>query len=619
MSTLYAASIRKTVQKNMRTSTDMNTYRYYPEYREVRLAPGTPFYDRQNEMREFLLAQDPGSMLYNFRKASGLSTMGAEPMTGWDADDCKLKGHTTGHYMSALALCYAATGNEKARDILSYIVSGLAECQEAFAKTGRTAPGFLSGYDEEQFDLLEEYTKYPDIWAPYYTLDKIMAGLIDAYELAGIEQALEILDPLGDWVYARLGRLGDEQRSRMWSMYIAGEYGGMIGTMVRLHRITGKADHLAAARLFENDNLFGQMADGRDELDTMHANQHIPQIMGAAELYLETGDRRYRDIAKNFHRIVTQHHCYAIGGTGEEERFHAADTECGYLTEKAAESCASCNMLRLTSQLFAIADSVPDDACCSYPASLMDYYENTLFNHIMMSSSHEHDGGTTYFMPLAPGSTKYYEREENSCCHGTGMESRFRYMTQIYSFEEDNAGKLLRVNLPVPSSLKGQEHVTVEFSDEGMLTVRADADMKSRLAVRIPDWAGDEPHVTIKAADGMASDGPMHMEGRYLYIDRVLQEGEAVSIELPMNIIRNTSDSDPGYCTLKWGPYMLAAVSDSLGFIEAPDPGMLTPLQGEGGTVFTDGRLTYLPLYMVDHEHYHIYFRADCDTITMYD
>ncbi|MBQ6315401.1 MAG: glycoside hydrolase family 127 protein [Mogibacterium sp.] len=555
----------------------------HPELEAIRLIPGTPFYDRQQEMNEFLLAWDTDSLLYNFRKAAGLSTGDAEPMTGWDADECKLKGHTTGHYLSGVSLAYAATGDERFAHKAEAIVKGLKECQAAFASSGKTAPGFVSAYDEEQFDLLEVYTKYPEIWAPYYTLDKIMSGLIDAYELAGIKEALDVLLPLGDWVYRRLSRLPDDQRTRMWSMYIAGEYGAMISTMVRLYRISGSEDHLKAAKLFENDKLFGQMADGRDELDTMHANQHIPQIMGALELFAETGESRYMDIAANFEQIVTEHHCYSFGGTGEHELFHAADDECSWLTDSSAESCASYNMLRLTGRLHEFSGS----------AGLMDYYERTLFNHILMSCSHAPDGGTTYFLPTAPGSTKHYETEENSCCHGTGMESRYRYMTDIYSFDGDEEGGMLRIELPVSSVLRGSESVTVSFTDDGIITVRADEDMKRRLAVRIPSWADAED------------------AGSYRVIPDRLRQGDAVTIDLGMNTRKVRIDSDPEYACLAWGPYLLAAVSEDKEFIKAPGADKLTHTDDSGEFVCTcpDCSIRFRPMYRIDGEAYHIYMK----------
>jgi DUF1680 family protein len=205
----------------------------------------------------------------------------------------------------------------------------------------------------------------------------------------------------------------------------------------------------------------------------------------------------------------------------------------------------------------------------------MDYYERTLFNHILMSFSHTADGGTTYFMPLAPGSCKHYETEENSCCHGTGMESRFRYMSDIYSYEDKDGRSLIRVELPVSSVLDDEEKLTVRFDDDGRLAVHADADMKRELAVRIPEWARDE---FAEAEDG------------YLYFGK-LGAGEEVSIDLPMQM-REITASDERYYSLACGPYLLAAVSDSEEYVDPYAEG--TELK---------------PLYMIDHEHYHIYFK----------
>ena len=558
--------------------------RTHPPLRSIRLLPGSPFYDRQKDMLEFLAKQDTDSMLYNFRKASGLPTGDANPMTGWDSWECKLRGHTTGHYLSGLSLAYAATGDEVFRNKASAIVEGFAECQKAFAASGKVHPGFLSAYDEEQFDLLEVLTPYPEIWAPYYTLDKIMAGLLDAYKLAGISLATDVLCQLGDWIYERLSRLTDEQRARMWDTYIAGEYGAMNSTLVRLYRISGKREHFEAARMFENARLFDQMRENRDDLDSMHANQHIPQVTGAMELYSVTGDMGYFDLARNFFRIVTQHHCYSIGGTGEEERFRAADSECRFLTEQTAENCASLNMLRLTSTLIEYEPSVRCD--------LLDYYEHTLFNHILMSYSHCADGGTTYFMPLAPGSNKHYETDENSCCHGTGMESRFRFMKDIFSYEGSDDEAVVRVNLPVASFADDEEKLTVTFSEDGRLEVKAGADMKRKLAVRIPEWARENfPEA----------------ENGYIYCGR-LRADETVAFNLPMKLRRITAASDSSFYNLAWGPYLLAAISDSGDFIHADISKLEEKTDGDRGE-FTDGEICYKPLYRVDEEHYHIYFR----------
>jgi DUF1680 family protein len=285
----------------------------------------------------------------------------------------------------------------------------------------------------------------------------------------------------------------------------------------------------------------------------MHANQHIPQIIGAVELYAATGREKYLEIARNFHSMVIGHHCYSIGGTGDEERFRAPDSECSFLTEKTAESCASVNMLRLTSRLFEYEQSAR--------SGLMDYYELTLFNHILMSWSHCADGGTTYFLPLAPGSCKHYETEENSCCHGTGMESRFRFMSDIYSYEDN----VVRVDLPVSSTLDDEEKLSVSFSEDGTLGISARADMKRELAVRIPAWARDG---FPEADDGYVSFGR-------------LKKDEVVTLHLPSDT-RVIPASDSRYYCIARGPYLLADVSG--------------------------GEECLKPLFLIDKECYRVYF-----------
>ena len=536
-------------------------------------------------------------MLYNFRREAGLDTEGAEPMTGWDAEECKLKGHTTGHYLSGLALAWVATGEERFRRKIDFLVTELGHCQDALAATGRYHPGYLSAYSEEQFDQLEHFTKYPEIWAPYYTLDKIMSGLYDCHVLAENRRAEEILLKMGDWVCERLSRLPQETLDRMWSMYIAGEYGGMLGTMVKLYRLSGEERYLRAARLFRNGKLFDPMEQGCDTLEDMHANQHIPQIMGAMELYEATGEARWWKIGKNFWEIVTGGHIYCNGGVGETEIFHRAGSTCSYLTDKAAESCASYNMLRLTGQIFPYA---PD-------GSLMDYYENTLCNHILTSCSHQADGGTTYFLPLGPGGRKEYSTEENTCCHGTGMESRFRFMEHIYARDEE----AVYVNLFVPSALSGETEFRLSMEAEGRYRITVGRDLDRALCIRIPKWAGGEFSLALNGE----SLSPSQRSG-YAVVAGRLHTGDHIDVTLPMRLRRDSDPWDPKFATLSYGPYLLAELSSRKAFQPAPDPGKLT--SGEAPLSFADpeGRRTFVPLFQVDQKPYHVYFKAVSDPVS---
>ncbi len=557
---------------------------------QVRLLEGGLHYEYQQRMLEYLLGIDENQMLYNFRKAAGLDTLGAEPMTGWDEEGCKLRGHTTGHYLSGLGLAWAATGDERFLCKIERMADGLYECQEAFSRSGKYHRGFLSAYSEEQFDLLEQFRRYPEIWAPYYTLDKIMSGLYDCCQFAGSKKALDILSLMGDWVYERLSGLSGEILDRMWAMYIAGEFGGMLGTMVKLYQLTGKESHLAAARLFYNAKLFYPMEVNCDTLEDMHANQHIPQVMGAMELFRTTGEAKYWKIAEHFWNIVTEGHTYCIGGVGETELFHRSGTTCSYLSEKSAESCASYHMLRLTAQLFEY----------TMDGKMMDYYDNTLRNHILASCSHTADGGTTYFMPLGRGQRKEYSTTENTCCHGTGMESRFRYMEHIYAYDRDS----VYINLFIPSVLSGD--VSLEQRMEygrGKVCIRCNTDLDKKLKVHIPEWA--EKKFTI-SVNGHKEENSV-VENGYVVPEKHIRAGDEIVLQLPMEIRILENKSDRSLVNLAYGPYLLAVLSEEKDFIPLPDLNCVQ--EGNRRMHFIAGENSMIPFAEVDREAYHVYLK----------
>lgn len=591
----------------------------------VRLAEGTRFWDAQERMVRWLLSVDDDQMLYNFRCAAGLDVQGAGPMTGWDAPECNLKGHTTGHYLSGLALAYSVRGQQALKDKISYMVHALSECQKALEAQG-CAKGFLSAYSEQQFDLLEVYTKYPEIWAPYYTLDKIMSGLYDCHCLAGSKEAFRLLTGLGDWVYGRLSRLSRAQLDRMWSMYIAGEFGGMISVMVRLYRETGDGKYLRAALFFRNEKLFYPMEENVDTLKDMHANQHIPQAIGALELYEAGGGKRYLDIARNFWQMVVRSHEYSIGGVGETEMFHEPGDIAHYMTDKSAESCASYNLMRLTFGLFR---RLPD-------SRKMDYYENVLYNHILSSASHKADGGTTYFMPVRPGGRKEFNTSENTCCHGTGLESRFRYIRNIYAVGED--GKEVYVNLYIPSELDMADGWKLKLEEngqgqdtQGLYTVifNGPEDGGERtVALRIPCWAREDWDIRVytvltedATADGRVKTDAVTEDSQgftadsdgYVRIRRQWTPGDRIDISLPFRFRKLPAPDGSCYSSIAFGPYILAALNDSEEYLPCPEVDGWNDRKIRNG--FHDGihgfeadGLKWMPLADVDEERYHIYF-----------
>ncbi len=437
------------------------------------------FAENRARTLEYLRLLSADTMLYSFRATFGVDTKGAEPPHGWDEPTGLLRGHSLGHFLSALALAYSSTQDEFYKEKLAYIAEELSSLQDMskgkpsefktecdpdncrqymWSRDPSTwGEGFISAYSPDQFALLEQFTPYARIWAPYYTLHKILAGLIECCQRAGNDTALKVAKGIGDWVYDRLSALTPEHRNKMWKMYIAGEYGGMNESLARLYAITGEEKYLAAAKMFDNENIFPGLANGEDTVQQLHANQHIPQIVGAALEYPVTADEYYHDIAKHAFEIITGHHMYSIGGVGRGEAFREPDLLAKNIEhDRNCETCAAYNMLKLARELYAYE---PDNA------SYMHYYERTLINHILSSqnprSTPYMHNGVTYMLPIGPGARKDYSDDLYSftCCHGTGMENHVKYQDAAYFITmEGRSIPRVYINLYIASKLSLPEY-----------------------------------------------------------------------------------------------------------------------------------------------------------------
>lgn len=566
---------------------------------QVRLLPGNEFYEAQERMHQYLLGVEDDRMLYHFRKASGLDTLGADSPDGWDAEECKLRGHTTGHYLSALALCYHALGDERIRRKTVYMVRELGKCQQAFSRIKGIGEGFLSGYPEEQFDLLERYTPYPKIWAPYYTLHKILAGLLDCFRYIGSGEALTIAEGIGMWTYRRLSGLPRQQLEKMWSMYIAGEFGGMNAVMAQLAGLTGREEFVRCARLFDNDKLFEPLSGGMDMLEGMHANQHIPQVLGAVELYKITGECRYLDIAEVFWTTVAENRSYACGGVGEGEMFRGFREIGGLLTANTQETCASYNMLKLTKELYQL----------HLDAAYMDYYERVLYNHILATPAKDASGESTYFFPLGPGMRRTFLKE-NSCCHGTGMESHFKYREGIYYRRKD----AVYINLYIPSVLRcGDRDGVIELERISQSRQRYRIRIKGMnirtLYLRKPGWA--ETFAVWEAGRRLE---PTPDQNGYLAISGDFRTERELEVQWGQHIELIRTPDEPELTALQYGPYILAALSEEEDFLTMPfdeaDAGRRMEKDQGDAVRFRCGNWKWIPLYEVDKEAYHVYVKC---------
>lgn len=569
---------------------------------ETVLLPGSIFYDAMQKGFQYLKHVDDDQMLYNFRTAAGIDTKGAESLAGWDSPDCLLRGHTTGHYLSALSLCFRETGDRQIKEKIEYIVDELEVCQQNFSKQNGFEEGYLGAYDENQFDLLEKGEVYPNIWAPYYTLHKILAGLLDAYVYAQNEKALKVAENSAKWVYRRLSGLDREKRADMWDSYIAGEFGGMNETMSRLYKITGEEVFKETARMFENDRLCVPLLEKEDALEGMHANQHIPQVLGLLEYYSISGEKKYYEMAKFFWDIVTQSHSFANGGAGENEMFFEPDAPAAHLSKETSEYCASYNMLKLTKELYELQPDV----------KYMDYYERALFNHIVAGYEGGKHGDTTYFYPLAPGSVKDI-KFENSCCHGTGMESQMKYSESIYFRSKDT----LYINLFMDSVLNTKNLKVcqnVEVGNPGKIHLHVEGKEIRQLKIRCPYWCDGKFQVLEKNGNNIAKCG----DDGYINVYRTEFEND-VYIEFFCGLRIEHACDDQQKAVLFFGPYIMAAISDQETFLElnVKDQCLLEKWKkGETETgkniqfwSYEDREIQWVPLAKTGKARHHVYWK----------
>lgn len=428
---------------------------------------------------------------------------------------------------------------------------------------GPSHPGFLAAYPETQFIALESATSadYTKIWAPYYTAHKILKGLLDAYLATDDARALDLASGMCDWMYSRLSKLPDATLQRMWGIFSSGEFGGIVETIVDLYTITGKADHLALAKLFDLDTLIDACAANNDILNGLHANQHIPIFTGYVRLYDATGETRYLTAAKNFWGMVIPQRMYGIGGTSTGEFWKARGSIAGTISDTNAETCCAYNLLKLSRTLF-FHEQDP---------KYMDYYERALYNQVLGSKQDKADAEkplVTYFIGLTPGHVRdYTPKQGTTCCEGTGMESATKYQDSVYFKSADGAS--LYVNLYSPSTLTWAEKgVTVTQTtnypqEQGTTLTIGGGSAAFALRLRVPVWATAGFQVTV---NGQAVSGTP-VAGSYFAVSRTWQSGDVVRISVPFRLRVEKALDDPSLQTLFYGPVNLVAHSASTSYL----------------------------------------------------
>lgn len=508
---------------------------------DVRLLPGRV---RENLERDsaWMVNISVNRLVQSFRNNAGVFAgleggyEAVKKYGGWESLDCDLRGHTTGHLLSAYSLMYAATGEEIFRLKGDSIVAALHEVQDALGDSG-----YLSAFPER---LIDRNLKGERVWAPWYTLHKIMGGLIDQYLNTGNTEALDMARRMGDWAWGKLNGLPEETRRLM----LRNEFGGMNDAFFNLYGVTGDTRYLELARFFHHNDVIDPLRAGNDDFGTRHTNTFIPKIIGETRDYELTGDEAAMSTARLFWDSVTGKHCFATGSCSQKEHFFDPEKMSAYINGYTGETCCTYNMLKLARHIF----------CNSPEGATGDFYERALFNHILAQQDTE-TGMVCYFLPLLSGAYKVYSTPENSfwCCVGSGFESHSKYGESIYF--HDGADRLF-VNLFIPSTLnwsdagiKLSQHTLFPESDTVTLTIDEASGRDATLSFRLPYWSGT-PEVKVNGKRVKVKSD----RSSFLNISRRWRKGDRVEVRYPMSLHIEYPAGDKSRGALLYGPVVLA-------------------------------------------------------------
>ena len=575
---------------------------------QVRLLPSR-FQDNFKRDSAWMMSIPVHSLLHSFRTASGCFSareggyMTMHRLGGWESLDCDLRGHTTGHLLSALATLYAQTGSTRVKAKADSIVTGLAEVQNAFDRNG-----YLSAFPE---GLIDRNIRGESVWAPWYTLHKILQGLLDQYRLCHSDAALTVAKRMGLWAYDKVSPIDEATRRRM----IRNEFGGYNETMYTLYAITRDERYLKVARFFYHDEKIDPLKAGRSDLGTNHANTFIPKLLGEARRYELFHDPESRQASELLFNTLAYGHAFVTGEVSDKEHLFDPQEQSRHLTGYDGENCCTFNLLKLAEHVYGwnIGSERTREAVTAY-------YERALYNHILGQQDPQ-SSMVCYFTPLQTGAYRLYSTRDSSfwCCVGSGFESHVRYASFIYGRADDQ----LYINLLIPSQLEWDGTrltQTTDFPASGHVVYRLSGRSKTfTLHLRRPAWATS---VRVRVNGRSAP----------TVIRRQWQDGDTVEVDYGMALRTEATKDDPSRTALLYGPIVLAG---RLGSVPHPfsDPRRYNdyytfdyqiPKGLEQQTVIrgtkdvrqtgplrfrTKGGIELLPFYDVHHERYVIYWK----------
>jgi uncharacterized protein len=530
--------------------------------RDVQLLE-SPFLQAQNTNKDYLMALDVEKLLAPFRREAGLPFK--ETYGNWESTG--LDGHMGGHYVSALALMYASTGDKNVLRRLNYFIAELKKCQD------KIGSGYIGGIPASnkmwneiaKGDIRADNFSTNERWVPWYNLHKMYAGLRDAYLYADNTDAKKMLVKLSDWTIELTKTLSPEQMQTM----LRTEHGGMNEIFVDVADITGDKKYLALAEAFSHQAVLQPLEKSQDQLTGLHANTQIPKVIGFKRYADATNNPEWNRAADFFWQTVIDKRTVAIGGNSVKEHFHDTQDFSPMVNEvEGPETCNTYNMLKLTELLYLSSGNQSSGSQSADVKSVpqmkyVDYYERALYNHIL-GSQNPTTGGFVYFTPMRPNHYRVYSQVHDGmwCCVGSGLESHSKYAEFIYARDKKAKQRPdVFINLFIPSRMDWKEQgisltQTTRFPDEAATQIVINKSARFSLHLRYPNWVEQgklELRVNGKTINVQKKPGD------YIALERRWKKGDKVELILPMHTELEKMPDGSNYYAILHGPIVLAA------------------------------------------------------------
>ena len=607
---------------------------------------------RENANRNYMIHLENRFLLLNFNLEAGrdTSTDVIENMHGgWEFPTCQLRGHFLGHWLSAAAIHYHATGDMELKAKADVIIAELEECQK---ENG----GQWVGPIPEKY--LYRIAAGKQVWAPHYTIHKVFMGLLDMYEYAGNQTALRIAGNFADWFYDWSAGYSREEFDDILDF----ETGGMLEVWAQLYDFTGKQKYLELMERYYRGRLFEPLLRGEDVLTNMHANTTIPEIIGCARAYDVTGEEKWRKIVENYWKLaVTERGCYATGGQTCGEILTPIKKLSARLGQKGQEHCTVYNMMRLSGFLFR----------WSGDPIYLDYWEKSLYNGIMaqaywksglshgFTDAYPKEGLLTYFLPMRTGAQKGWSSKTGDffCCHGTMVQANAAFNRGLYYQSErtvyvsqyfDSEAKFLIDETPITlvqknDPLTGSAHLSSDSSArQSVLTdtrkwpsnpdklvpciqIRTPESVLMTLMIRIPAWVSGKVRIYVNDREVACTD----QRSVFVPLERNWEDNDVIRIVLPRAVTCEPLPDRSDMTAFLYGPVVLAGLCEEERLLHVPEgcrpEDLLThDNEREWGSWKSTFRITgqergmrFVPLYEVGYEPYGIYFPVKNSPVKM--